>query len=77
MVWQVVNVPTAASGIVIECTPLADGDYRVHTSEGWEICTICATTPASTASGIARAMSMVRDRGFEQGRKHVRDALGI
>lgn len=77
MVWNVTNVPTAASGIGIECKPTENGDFRVQTSEGWEICTICGTTPASVADGIASAIRMVRDRGFEQGRQHVRTALGI
>lgn len=77
MVWNVTNVPTAASGIGIECKPTENGDYRVQDAEGWEICTICGTTPASIADGIASMARLIRDRGFEQGRAHVRRALGI
>lgn len=77
MVWKVTNVPTAESGIGIECQVTEQGDYRVQTTEGWEICTITGATPESIATGIASALQLVRDRGFEQGRKHVRAALGI
>ena len=77
MVWKVTNVPTKGSKTGIECKPTEHGDYRVQTTEGWEICTICGTTPESIASGIASALSKVRDVGFEQGREHVRNALGI
>lgn len=77
MVWNVTNVPTAASGIKIECKPTEGGHFRVQTSEGWEICTIHGATPESIADGIASALSLVRDQGFEQGRQHVRTALGI
>lgn len=77
MVWQIKNVPTAASGVGIECIQAENGDYLVQTADGWKICTICGTTPASIASGIALMAMLIRDRGFEQGRKHVRHALGI
>ena len=77
MVWNVTNVPTRASNIGIECALTEHGDYRVQTTEGWEICTICGTTPESIASGIASALSEVRDVGFEQGREYVRNAFGI
>ena len=77
MVWQVTNVPTKDSGIGIECKQTEHGDYRVQTTEGWEICVIYGTSPESIANGIASAISLVRDAGFEQGREHVRTALGI
>ena len=77
MVWQVVNVPPKGGNVGIECKPTEHGDYRVQTSDGWEICTICGTSPESIASGIASAIRMVCDVGFEQGREHVRAALGI
>lgn len=77
MVWQITNVPTAASGVGIECKPLENGDFRVQTTEGWEICMICGTTPESIASGIANALRLMRDQGFEHGRQHVRTALGL
>lgn len=77
MVWKIANVPTAASGIGIECKPQENGDYLVQTAKGSAICTINGTAPASIASGIASMAMLIRDRGFEQGRKHIRHALGI
>ena len=77
MVWKVMNVPTRDSNIAIVCVPQENGNFRVQNSEGWEICTICGTTPESIASGISSALTKVRDIGFEQGRGHVRYALGL
>lgn len=77
MVWNVVNVPAKGSGIEIQCTPTEHGTFRVHTSDGWEICMIGGAAPQGTANDIASAMRLIRDRGFEQGLQHVRRALGI
>lgn len=77
MVWQVTNIPTSASGIGIEGVVTEHGDFRVQTSEGWEIVEISAGTPNAIARNIATVVRMARDAGFEQGRAHVRKALGL
>jgi len=38
---------------------------------------ICATSKESIASDISHALISMQKIGFEQGRKYVRDALGI
>lgn len=78
MVWQVVNLPTAASGTDIQCVYEEDTrSFRLQTGEGWRIADLTATTPQGLASEIASLVRIVRDQGFEQGRAHVRAALGV
>jgi hypothetical protein len=53
-----------------------NGVYTVLAEE-WVVCTIHATTPQAVANQIAAAIRTARDKGFEHGREHVRNALGI
>jgi hypothetical protein len=46
-------------------------------SDAYEICSIVAATPQGMADQIAAAIRNARDIGFEQGRRYVREALGI
>lgn len=78
MVWQVINLPTRASNNEIVCVyEESTQSYRLQTSEGWRIADLAATTPQGLASEIASLVRIVRDQGFEQGRAHVREALGV
>jgi len=38
---------------------------------------VCASTPESISNDIACLLIDMRKSGFEQGRKHVREALGL
>jgi hypothetical protein len=76
------NLPTKKSGIdIISCirkTP--EGEllkYVIQDDHGWKICDIDITTPEDIAHQISLAIKDARDIGFEQGRAHIRKALGI
>lgn len=78
MVWRIVNVPQKDDiHTLIECVPQDNGDFLVQTSSGWSICELCGSSPESLAREIASALTGMRDIGFEQGRRHVRMALGL
>jgi hypothetical protein len=65
------NIPTKASGITIQCK-INDHEYHeFFTSEGWMIAT------CYSVNDMARLVTEARDCGFEQGRRHVREAIGI
>ena len=85
---RLVNVPDINAQLMqygIECTYNEKSNhYEIHTVDlilkerkigmGFDI---CGTTPKSIAMDIAEALTQMRNIGFEQGRKYVRDALGI
>jgi len=73
----ILGLPHPKSDIGIEGKYI-DGVYRISTSEGWRICEIDNTENKQIiAERIAELIEIVRDRGFEQGRAYVREALGI
>lgn len=76
MVWRVVNVPKKDSGIKIKCTS-TDNGFRVHTDNGYEICIINSESKKGIAEDIEYLLTKFRDIGFEHGREHIRNALGI
>jgi uncharacterized protein (DUF433 family) len=70
------NLPTKASGVTIQGKVTGIGNIRIFTSDGWTICELYTHHPQALADDIAEAIRMARDSGFEQGRAHVRAALG-
>jgi hypothetical protein len=80
-----INLPSKDSGIEICGSVETDSsgnvtNYRIehNTLSGWLIINIPANDSHQIiADNIAAAITEARDAGFEQGRKHVREALGI
>ena len=77
------NVPNINSEFGIGCTYDKDCDrYIVHSinpdgSRRLTIGEILGTSQESISNGITSLLINMREAGFEQGRKYVRDALGI
>jgi hypothetical protein len=75
------NLPTRESGldIVGKVRKNAQGEflsYFITDSHEWKITEIMAATPEGIANQIATAIKEARDIGFEQGRAHIRKAIG-
>lgn len=66
------NIPVKGGEDRITCELTARG-YRFLNTSGY----IISEVDAADVYKMATLMTYARDRGFEQGRKHVRDALGI
>jgi hypothetical protein len=75
--YQMINLPTKESESDIKCIQNEQGDFEVYDGDGWLICTLQNTTMDSLCTDIADAIRLARDKGFEQGRRYVRSALGI
>jgi hypothetical protein len=76
------NLPTRESQVEIVSKLRKDpkGEllaYVVLDDHGYIICEINITTPEDIVHQIAVAIKEARDIGFEQGRKHIRKALGV
>lgn len=80
---DLVNIPPVDSEFSIGCDYNPDSNkYRVYQSYSdgrcrYSISELYATTPESLASDIASIVRKARMIGFQQGRQHVREALGI
>jgi len=77
-----INLPVKDSNLEIKGVPWKNGKgeflgYLITDTHDWKICEIHDTTPEGVADQIATAIREARDTGFEQGRAHVRKALGI
>ena len=75
------NLPTKESGLDIigKIRKNAQGEflgYLIADSHEWKICEISAATPEGIVNQIAIAIKEARDIGFEQGRAHIRKAIG-
>ena len=75
------NLPTRESGlgIVGKVKKNAQGEvlsYLIIDSHEWKITEIMAASPESIVDQIATAVKEARDIGFEQGRAHIRKAIG-
>lgn len=73
---NIINVPKHGSEIGIKCT-VPDEDFLVVTTDGWRICEISGHSQTATADGIQQLATELLRIGFEQGRAHVRAALGL
>jgi hypothetical protein len=80
------NMETKIVGVVSPPTQFAGPDitfsvkiFKQDPTEFSEylICEIDAATPEGIAHQIANAIREARDIGFEQGRRYVREALGL
>jgi hypothetical protein len=71
------NLPAPDSKESIVCTYEGNGIYRVANSKGLEIHRMHSYVPEGLAEEIAILVRLVRNTGFEQGRSHVRRALGL
>lgn len=76
------NLPTKESQVEVVSKLRKDsiGDpmtYVILDSHDYIITEINITTPEDIAHQIANAIKEARDIGFEQGRKHIRKALGV
>jgi len=80
---DLINVPEKDSKLKIGCSfTEASGNFNVHSynREGireLSMFNVCGSSKASICSDIARLAREMQKVGFEQGRKHVREALGI
>ena len=80
---DLIHVPEKDSKFGINCKYDEDcNNFILHSTNPTGECrfsmfTICGTTPESICSDIARLAREMQKVGFEQGRKHVREALGI
>lgn len=75
------NLPTKESGlgIVGKVKKNSQGEflgYLIADTHEWRITEIAAATPEGIADQIATAIKEARDIGFEQGRAHIRKAIG-
>lgn len=76
------NLPTKDGGLTLigKIRKDAQGEvqsYLITDSHDWRVTEISVTTPEGIADQIAWAIKEARDIGFEQGRAHVRKALGL
>lgn len=75
---RVMNVPNINDKTVgIKVTVNAAGDYQVSTTDRWNITEVSGHSKESTASDIQSLLQEFLKIGFEQGRTHVRTALGL
>ena len=75
--YHVTNVPRKDDPNGFECDPMEDGGFHLRTTDGTTIVHIESATAKGMASQIAHMATCIRDAGFEQGRAHVRKALGV
>ena len=66
------NIPVKGSEDRITCELIENG-YRFLNSSGY----IISDVMANDTYKLAALLTYARDRGFAQGQKHVRSALGI
>ncbi len=71
------NVPSIKNHLSTECEHRTHNYVVFNSTTGLTICEICTSTHRATAGDIACVLREMQKAGFEQGRKHVRDALGI
>lgn len=69
------NPDGTLAGEELVCKPDGDG-FVLHNGE-WLVCRLDAATPEGIAKQIAWLVKDAMDTGFEQGRRHVRAALGV
>lgn len=76
-IWEIKNLPVPGSAC-LQGVADENGSIRIANAEGWLVAEISAGySRQGVAERIARLLEDARDRGFEQGRAHVRRALGL
>jgi hypothetical protein len=81
---MIVNLPSFENRYKMDCYfDIADESFHIRNTSGKDaefklhIGSVCATTNEALSQDIVRILIEMRAKGFEEGRKHVRDALGI